>query len=223
MMEGHREKFFERCCESKNERIDQFYKVSTSCHVFREQKEELETDEELLEVCSLMVRKCLLLMRIGRPDILWSVNYLARAFTKWCKACEKRLAKVDVIHSLREWIQKVLSRGKHNITMQNLGSLKVVTLRVTCRIQNRRQEEFCVFYGSHTFVPVGWSCKKPTAVSDSCTEAEVISLDGGLRLDGIPTGLWDIVIDVLEPQAQSDLMRHSKKKPQMSKNTGVKQ
>ena len=41
----------------------------------------------------------------------------------------------------------------------------------------------CIF-GSHTFVQVGWSFEKQTAVSHSGTEAEVISLDGGLRLDG---------------------------------------
>ena len=35
---------------------------------------------------------------------------------------------------------------------------------------------FCVF-GSHTFVPISWMCKKQTAVSHSSTESEIISLD----------------------------------------------
>ena len=43
----------------------------------------------------------------------------------------------------------------------------------------------CVF-GSHTFVPISWMCKKQTSVSHSSTESEIISLDAGLRLDGIP-------------------------------------
>ena len=38
----------------------------------------------------------------------------------------------------------------------------------------------CVF-GSHTFVPISWMCKKQTAVSHSSTESEIISLDTGLR------------------------------------------
>ena len=42
----------------------------------------------------------------------------------------------------------------------------------------------CIF-GSHTFVPKSWMCKKQTAVSHSSTEFETISLDAGLRLDGI--------------------------------------
>ena len=40
-------------------------------------------------------------------------------------------------------------------------------------------------------------CKKPTSVSHSSTEAEIISLDAGLRMDGIPALiLWDLVIEV---------------------------
>ena len=49
----------------------------------------------------------------------------------------------------------------------------------------------CVF-GSHTFVPIRLECKKQTSVSHSSTEAEIISLDAGLRMDGIPAlDLWE--------------------------------
>ena len=41
----------------------------------------------------------------------------------------------------------------------------------------------CVF-GCHTFVPISWMCKKQTSVSHSSTEAELISLFAGLRMDG---------------------------------------
>ena len=85
----------------------------------------------------------------------------------------------------------------------------MLTLRVTWQFQNLRQE-FCVF------------STKQTAVFHSSTEAEVISLEGGLRLDGIPaSGLWDIVMDVLEPHAPGNLMRHPEKKPQTSKSNTV--
>ena len=33
--------------------------------------------------------------------------------------------------------------------------------------------------------PISWMCKKQTAVSHSSTESEIISLDTGLRLDGL--------------------------------------
>ena len=41
-------------------------------------------------------------------------------------------------------------------------------------------------------------CKKQTSVSHSSTEAEVISLDAALRMNGIPAlDLWDLVTEVL--------------------------
>ena len=46
-------------------------------HQFKE--EENESAGELSTVCSQIVLKCLCLARIGRPDILWSVNKFARA------------------------------------------------------------------------------------------------------------------------------------------------
>ena len=40
-------------------------------------------------------------------------------------------------------------------------------------------------------------CKKQTSVSHSSAEAEIISLDAGLRMDGIPAlDLWDVVTEV---------------------------
>ena len=55
----------------------------------------------------------------------------------------------------------------------------------------------CVF-GSHTFVPISWMCKKQTPVSLSTTESEIISLDTGLRLDGLPVlEQWDLIVSVL--------------------------
>ena len=55
----------------------------------------------------------------------------------------------------------------------------------------------CVF-GSHKFVPISWMCEKQTAVSHSSTESEIISLDTGLRLDGLlALELWDQIVSVL--------------------------
>ena len=52
-------------------------------------------------------------------------------------------------------------------------------------------------FGSRTFVPISWMCKKQTSVSHSSTESEIISLDAGLRLDGLPAlELWDLIVSV---------------------------
>ena len=61
----------------------------------------------------------------------------------------------------------------------------------------------CMF-GSHRFVPISWLCKKQTAVSHSSTESEIISLDTGLRLDGLPAlELWDLIVSVFGSMTQT--------------------
>ena len=47
--------------------------------------------------------------------------------------------------------------------------------------------------------------KKQTSVSHSFTESEIISLDGGLKLDGIPAlDLWDLIVEVLHEKHVSE-------------------
>ena len=47
-------------------------------------------------------------------------------------------------------------------------------------------------------------CKKQTSVSHSSTESDIISLDAGLRLNGIPAlDLWDLIVAVLGNTNQS--------------------
>ena len=63
-------------------------------------------------------------------------------------------------------------------------------------------------------------CKKQTAVSHSSTESEIISLDTGLRLDGLPAlELWDLIVSVFgnishvsdrTGQPDSDVKKHHK-------------
>ena len=78
------------------------------------------------------------------------------------------------------------------------GCFRTLTSREILKIQNPRQGEHYVFFGSHTFVPISWMCKRQTVVSHSSTESEIISLDTGLRLDGLlALELWDLVVSVL--------------------------
>ena len=106
-MEGHAKKFVERYCELANRTTQQLYKVPTPCiddHYFEE--EELKSVGELSQVCSQIVLKCSYLARIGRPDILWSVNKVARSITKLTKACDKRLNRfISYIHLTCEYKQ----------------------------------------------------------------------------------------------------------------------
>ena len=106
-MESHAKKCVERYCELANMTTHNLYKVSTPCiddHRFKE--EELKSVGELSKVCSQIVLKCSYLARIGRPDILCSVNKRARSITKWTKACDKRLNRlISYIHHTCEYEQ----------------------------------------------------------------------------------------------------------------------
>ena len=196
-MAGHAKKCVERYCELANKTTQQLYKVSTPCiddHHFKE--EETKSVGELSNTCSQIVLKCLYWARIGRPDILWSVNKLARSITKWTKACDKRLNRlISYIHHT--------SKYKQYCHVGNTAK--------QCRFGLFQDSDFagdledskstsggtlCVF-GSHTFVPISWMCKKQTSVSHSSTESEIISLETGLRLDGLPAlELWDLIVSV---------------------------
>ena len=81
---------------------------------------------------------------------------------------------------------------------------KTLTSREILKIRNPLQVEHCAFFGSPTFVPISWMCKKQTSVSHSSTESEIISLDAGLRLDGIPAlDLRDLIVLVLGNTTQN--------------------
>ena len=104
-MAGHAKKCVERYCELANKTTQQLYKVSTACiddHHFKEDK--MKSVGELSQACSQVVLKCIYLTRIGRLDILWSVNKLARSITKWTKACDKSLNRlISYIHHTCEY------------------------------------------------------------------------------------------------------------------------
>ena len=223
-MAGHAKKCVERYCELANKTTQQLYKVSTPCiddHHFKE--EETKSVGELSHVCSQIVLKCLYLARIGRPDILWSVNKLARSTRKWTKACDKRLNRlISYIHHTSEYKQYC----------------HVGNTAEQCRLGLFQDSDFAgdledskstSVFGSHTFVPKSWTCKKQTSVSHSSTEFEIISLDIGLRLDGLPAlELWDLIDSFLrnvsrvsdgsgqleyvhkrhEPHMKIDVMKH---------------
>ena len=137
---------------------------------------------ELSKVSSQIVLKCMYLTRIGRLALLWSLNKLSRSITTWTKACDKRLSRLtSYIHHTCEYKQYC----------------HVGNTAKQCRLALFQDSDFagdhedskstsggtlCVF-GSHTFVPINWMCKKQSSVSHSSTESEIISLDAGLRLD----------------------------------------
>ena len=81
---------------------------------------------------------------------------------------------------------------------------KTPILREILKIRNPLLEEHGEFLESHTFVPTVGMCKKQTAVSHSSTESEIISLETGLRLDGLPAlELRDLIVSVFGSMTQT--------------------
>ena len=139
----------------------------------------------------------LILGRIGRPDILWSVNKLARSITKWTKACDKRLNRlISYIHHTCEC--KQYCHVGNTAKQCRLGLVQDSDFEGDLEESKSTSGGTLCVFGSHTFVPISWMCKKQTAVSHSSTESEIISLDTGLRLDGLlALELWDLIVSVL--------------------------
>ena len=206
-MEGHAKKCVERYCELANKTTQQLCKVSTLCiddHHFNE--EELKSVGEVSQVCSQIVLKCLYLARIG----IWSVNKFARSITILTKACDKRLSRLIsfIIHVITNKI--VMWETLQN----NVGwdCFKTPILQEIWRTQNPLLEEHYVF-------PNSWICKKQTSVSHSSTESDIISLDAGLRLDGVPAlDSWDLIVTVLHGNTHpNDQVRRDPHKSPMRK------
>ena len=74
---------------------------------------------------------------------------------------------------------------------------RTLTLREILKIQNLLQGEHYVYLVViHLYQKVG-CVRKQTSVSHSSTESEIISLDTGLRLDGLlALELWDLIVSV---------------------------
>ena len=117
----------------------------------------------------------LYLARIGRPDILWSVNKLARSITKWTKACDKRLSRlISYIHHTCEY--KQYCHVGNTAKQSRLGLFQDSDFAGDLEDSKSTSGGTLCVFGSHTFVPISWMCKKQTAVSHSSTESEIISL-----------------------------------------------
>ena len=142
---------------------------------------------KIVKICAQIVLKCLYLARIGRSDILCSVNKLARTITKCTRACDKRLARLISYVRHTSKFKQCCQVGN---TDNNVGwdCFRTLTLRET---SESTSGGILCFFGIHKFVRASWMCEKQTSVSNCSTEAEFIAFDAVLRMDGIPAlTLW---------------------------------
>ena len=198
-MEGHAKKnVWSDIASWPTKQTQQLYKVTTPClddHQFQEERIGIcwRIVKSMLSNCSEMS----VLGSIGRPDTLWSADKLARTVTKWTRACDKRLARL--IYHLHHTSDFKQYHHVGNTAQQcSLGLFQDSDFAGDLEDSKSISGRMLCIFGSHTFVPTSWMCKKQTSVSHSSTESEITSLDAGLRMDGIPAlessgfGFWSV-------------------------------
>ena len=122
-----------------------------------------------------IVGTCLCFARVGRPGVLWTVNMLARSVTKWNQTCTN-----DKLHQSNEERQTlVLLETKYRTA--NLDYFR--TLLLPHQLQ---AEGYTYWDHKYLLQFLGCAKNKQTAVSYCRAEAEIVSLDVGLKMEGIP-------------------------------------
>ena len=147
-----------------------------------------------------LLTNCSEMLTLGTYWTTWFSMVSEQACTighKMDQSLWQTIRPFDLLHSSYMWLQTILLCANTAKTMQT-GT--VSRLRFCGRSWGFNIYIRWNFYAFldviHLFQQVGM-CKKQTAVSHSSTEAEIISIDAGLRMDGIPAlDLWDLVLEV---------------------------
>jgi hypothetical protein len=213
-MQGHAEQCVERYLELANKDASILKPVATPCiddHMLP--SVDFESPGVLSSVAARIVLKALYLARFGRPDTLWAVNCLARDVTKWTVACDKRLLRlISYLKCTSHWVQSCYVGDKPEDCWLALYS--DASFAGDLRDSKSTSGAFLCLVGPRSFVPLSWFCKKQGAVSHSSSEAEVISLDAGVRQEGIPAlNLWETILDVFAPGKPSKDQKQVRQKP----------
>ena len=185
-MKGHVQQSIDRYLDLAKKPRTSLMPVATPCiddHML------LETDfthEGVLSIqAARIVLKALYVARMGRPDILWAVNSLARCVTKWTVAADKRLHRlISYMEHTKDWVQTCWVGDK--ITDCFLMLFADASFAGDLTDAKSTTGGYLCLVGPTTFVPISWICKKQTSVSHSSSEAEVVALDAVLRMEGIP-------------------------------------
>ena len=136
-----------------------------------------------------LARISLYLARTGRPDIYGQWTNLHDRLRNWTKACDKRLNRLNSIFithvntdNIVMWVILLKSADWDCFNDSDFaGDLEDFWRNI-------------VHFGKSYICSNKLNVQEQTAVSHSSTESEIISLDTGLRLDGLPAlELWDLI------------------------------
>ena len=111
-----------------------------------------------------------------------SVNKLARAVTNWTQTCDRRPARlISYIHHTSDFRQycHVGNSAQHC----RLGLFQDSDFAGDLDDSKWTSGGVLSFFGSRTFVPTSWMCKKQTSVSHSYLEKSVTFLQEKSKID----------------------------------------
>ena len=113
-------------------------------------------------------------------------EYSGKVSNKMEQGLRQKIAKVEQLHQSNQKTTGNSVMWRKRLQIANLVYSKMHHFQVTCGITHQRQEGYfaCV---DHTVVSISCMCQKQTAVSHSSAESEILSLDEGLRMDGLPS------------------------------------
>ena len=202
IMDGHARKWVEGYCELANKTnsttLQSIYSMTTTSK---------KKKWNLLDNCPSMLSNCSEMLIFGKNWTTWYFMVSEQTCT-----INHKMDRSPVTDAWIDWfLTFIIHVNKNNIVMwvilhnnADWDCFKTPILREILRIQNPTSGGTSCIFGSCTFVPISWMCKKQTSVSHSSTESEIISLDAGLRLDGIPAlDLWDLIVSVLGNMTQT--------------------
>ena len=95
---------------------------------------------------------------MGRPDLLWTVNVLAREVTRWNVACDKRLLRlISYLNTTKNYVQ-VCFVGD-NAEDCKIALFTDASFAGDLRDSKSTSGAYMCLVGPNTFVPITWFCK----------------------------------------------------------------
>ena len=130
-----------------------------------------------------------------------------RSVTEWTRAGDNRYARlISYIHHTSEFKQHC--HVGNTARQCRLGLFQHFDFAGDFEDSKSTSVGNLCIFGSCSIVPVSSMCKKRTSVSPSSTEAEIFSLDAGLRKNGIPAlDFGDLVTEVFHSSSDTTQRR----------------
>ena len=113
---------------------------------------------------------------------------------KWDTLCDRKLFRlIKYINGTTQWRHNgFVGDDPEDVT---LGLFSDADFAGDKAGQRSTSGVFLALYGAYTFYPLSTQSKKPTAVSRSTVEAEIIAADHAIRMAGLPAlPLWETIL-----------------------------